>query len=309
MLYARGVGLTYTQQGQNHSHSHSGGGGGAVTNPVSVPASTASAVTHGSVKSSAASAKAGDRVTLTPQPDEGYVTAGVTVTDAKGNVIPVTQNADGTYSFTMPATAVSITPSFEKSAGTDDPGSDVSERFTDVSKTAWYQDAVQWAVDNGVMTGVSDTRFAPNDTATRAMVVTMLWRLAGEPAVASAAPFTDVKDGAWYAGAVAWAAATGAVNGTAADTFSPNEPVTREQLAAILYRCAQAGGMDVSVGEDTNILSYDDAFDVSEWAIPAMQWACGAGILNGSTERTLAPRDSATRAQIATMFMRFDGVK
>ena len=183
-------------------------------------------------------------------------------------------------------------------------GGDVSDRFTDVKRDAWYHDAVQWAVDNGVMNGVSDDRFAPNDTCTRAMVVTMLWRMAGEPEANAPAPFTDVKDGAWYADAVTWAASTGAVTGMTADTFSPDTPVTREQLAAILYRYAQAQGKGFE-GEWMFLLDYPDAAEVSDWADEAMHWMVMHGIINGMGDGTLVPQANATRAQIAAMFMRF----
>ena len=186
----------------------------------------------------------------------------------------------------------------------DTPGGDVSDRFKDVPRDAWYHDAVQWAVDKGLMNGVSDTLFAPNDTATRAMVVTMLWRLAGEPASSASAPFTDVSSDAWYAEAVAWAAETSAVNGTSADAFSPDTPVTREQLAAILYRYAQARGKGFT-GAWAFLLDFSDAASVSEWADEAMHWMTMHGVITGMGDGTLAPRDNAARAQIATMFMRF----
>ena len=270
-------------------------------NPVTVP----SAAAHGKVTSSAASAKAGDKVTLTVTPDQGYEVKDVVVKDAKGNTVPVTKNADGTYSFTMPATAVTVEPVFAEAGAPVDPGSsDVSDRFRDVSKDAWYHDAVQWAVDQGIMNGVGEDIFAPDGTATRAMVVTMLWRLAGEPSGSEPAPFTDVSSDAWYADAVAWAAQTAAVKGTSADTFSPNEPVTREQLAAILYRYAQAQGKGFT-GTWAFPLDYPDASEVSDYAYEPLCWMTMNGIINGMSDGTLAPKDNATRAQIAAMFMRF----
>ena len=304
----------YAQWKVNSSGHSSGGGGGAApaTNPVTVPTASASAASHGKVSSSAANAKAGEKVTVTPEPEEGYVTTGVTVTDKNGNVVPVTQNADGTYSFTMPATAVTVTPTFAV-AGEQPPADDGScpkdstcpiSKFSDASPTAWYHDGVHWALVEGIMNGTSDTTFAPNGTATRAMVVTMLWRMAGEPASSAPAPFSDVSSDAWYADAVAWAAETGAVNGTGADTFSPNTPVTREQLAAILYRYAQAEGRGFT-GAWMFPLDFSDAADVSEWANEAMHWMTMNGIITGMGDGTLAPKDNATRAQIATMFMRF----
>ena len=163
---------------------------------------------------------------------------------------------------------------------------------------------MDYVYQNGLMTGTSATTFAPDGTMTRAMLVTILHRQAGAPQVNYALPFDDVAEGAWYTEAVRWAASEGIVTGMSATAFEPNAPITREQFAAILYRYAQKTGADVSAGEDTNILSYADALDVSEYAVPAMQWACGAGIVNGVGGR-LDPGGSATRAQTAAMLMRF----
>lgn len=184
----------------------------------------------------------------------------------------------------------------------DDGGSD--SLFVDVPAGVWYADAVQYVVDKGMMNGVSETAFEPDSTTTRGMIVTMLYRLEGEPA-AGTSSFTDVAADAWYADAVAWASANGVVNGASATSFEPDNAITREQMAAILYRYAQGKGYDVSVGEDTNILSYTDFDQLSEYAIPAMQWACGAGLITGDTTTTLVPQGNATRAQVATILMRF----
>ncbi|MBR2716918.1 MAG: S-layer homology domain-containing protein, partial [Oscillospiraceae bacterium] len=177
-------------------------------------------------------------------------------------------------------------------------------QFSDASPDAWYHDGVHWALSSGAMNGVSGDRFDPAGTATRAMVVTMLWRLEGEPE-GKAPAFTDTAAGSWYGQAVGWAAENGVVTGTSETTFAPDASVTREQLVTILYRYAQFKDQDVSVGEDTNILSYDDAFSISSWAMPAMQWACGSGIVSGVSETALGPGNEASRAQIATMFQRF----
>ena len=175
--------------------------------------------------------------------------------------------------------------------------------FTDAKTSAWYHDGVHWALENGVMNGVGDGKFAPNDTTTRAQVVTMLWHLEGSPAYVGMSEFSDVDNEEWYGPAIRWASAEGIVNGYDGK-FAPNDAVTREQLVTILYRYAQYKKMDVSVGEDTNILSYDDAFDVHEWAMAAMQWACGSGIVNG-IGTNLEPAGDASRAQVATMLWRF----
>ena len=244
-------------------------------------------------------------MTLTLTPDEGWQTAGVTVKDKNGTNVPVTKNDDGTYTFTMPATAVTVTPEFVELPVSDPlPTTDVSDRFSDVGKNAWYHDAVQWAADQGLMNGVSDDTFAPSDTCTRGMVVTMLWRMAGEPASNAGASFTDVSSGAWFADAVNWAAETGTVNGISATEFAPDAPVTREQLAAILYRYAQAQGKGFT-GMWAFPLEYPDASEVSGYADEAMHWMTMHGIITGMADGTLAPRDNATRAQIAAMFMRF----
>ena len=289
--------LEAENNGGNYGGSGGGGGAAAPVNPVTVPEEASSGTAaHGSVRSSAVNAKAGDKVTLTVTPEEGYTLNQLTVTDARGNAVQLTKNADGTYSFIMPDSEVRITAAFVEAL--------VTGRFDDVSEGAWYVDAVAWAVERGIMNGVSENLFAPNDPCTRAMVVTMLWRLAGEPASSNAAPFTDVKAGSWYADAVNWAAETSAVNGTSTDTFSPNTPVTREQLATILYRYAQAQGKGFT-GSWMFLLDYPDADQVSDWANEAMLWMTMHGIITGMGDGTLAPKDNATRAQIATMFMRF----
>ena len=135
-------------------------------------------------------------------------------------------------------------------------------------------------------------------------IVTILYRMENTPNARTAGTFTDVAGGQWYTDAVEWAAAHNIVNGYGNGKFGPNDPVTREQLAAILYRYAQYKNRDVSVGEDTNILSYNDAFSVSEYAIPAIQWACGAGLINGA-DGNLMPADHATRAQVAAIIHRY----
>ena len=173
--------------------------------------------------------------------------------------------------------------------------------FTDVAAGQWYAEAVQYVYEKGLMTGTSATAFAPDATTTRGMIVTMLYRLEGEPA-AAASGFADVEAGQWYANAVNWAAANQIVNGYG-ETFGPNDIITREQMAAILYRYAQYKGYDVSASGQMS--AYTDAANVSDYASSAMQWAVGEGLLNGVTETTLAPDGSAIRAQVAAIFMRF----
>jgi len=180
--------------------------------------------------------------------------------------------------------------------------------FTDVRGTDWFIDAVIYVYDKGLMTGTSTEPmlFSPNATLTRGMVVTVLYRMqTAVPSIAYANPFDDVDDGMWYADAVKWAYHNDIVSGYGGGKFGPNDNITREQMATILFNYAKFAGIDVSVGENTNILSYNDAFDVSEWAIPAFQWATGAGVVGGKPGGLLDPKGGATRAEFATVLMRF----
>mgnify|MGYP000794982012 FL=1 len=175
--------------------------------------------------------------------------------------------------------------------------------FTDVKTGDWFYEAVQYVYDKGMMTGVSADRFAPASTTTRGMIVTILYRLENEPAVSGGSAFTDVENGAWYADAVAWAAANDIVNGTSATTFAPNSPITREQMAAILYRYAAYKGYDVS--QKADLSGYTDAASISGYAKDALAWANAQKLITGVTDTTLNPQGSATRAQVATILMRF----
>ena len=176
--------------------------------------------------------------------------------------------------------------------------------FIDVRGDDWFYDDVAYVYENGLMNGTSETTFSPYISTTRGMIVTILYRMEGKPAVFEACPFTDVKAGAYYERAIVWAAENGIVKGYGNGCFGPDDQITREQMAAILYRYAKNRGLDVSVGENTNILSYDDALDISEYAVPAMQWACGAQIIHGADGR-LTPGEKATRAQVAAILHRF----
>ena len=194
-------------------------------------------------------------------------------------------------------------------------------KYIDASPTAWYHDGVHWALENGVMGGVSPRQFKPDGSTTRAMVATMLWRLEGSPIVSMDTGFVDVSESEWYADAVRWAASVGVINGSKIPAktapwpmgFRPDEAVTREQLATMLYRYAQYKGMNISGWENANSLNFRDASEISIYAAPAMQWACGTGIIsgmsNGTREIVLAPKNTSSRAVVATMLMRFcDGV-
>ena len=240
-------------------------------------------------------AEEGEWVYITVKPDAGYRLDELTVTRPSGNEVKVYHVRDNVFRFKMPGVRVTVDAEFVRS----------SLPFSDVSRGQWFYDYVAWAYNTGLMEGVSAGRFAPNSTTTRAMVVTIIYRLAGSPGVSGTSDFTDVPAGAWYADAVTWAAKRGIVEGMTATTFDPNDAVTREELAAMLYRYAKHKGYDTSAAENTNILSYNDAGSISEYAFEALQWACGEGIINGTGGGSLEPGGSATRAQLAAMLYRF----
>ena len=177
--------------------------------------------------------------------------------------------------------------------------------FTDVKKSDWFYTNVEYAVKNKLMNGTTATAFAPNEPLTRAMLVAILYRAEGEPAVNKSIPFSDVAANAYYANAVIWAQQNGIVNGVTENEFAPNSNITREQIAAIMFRYAKYKGYDVSVGEITNILSYTDAESISEYTISAMQYAVGSCLMKGKTETSINPQDNATRAEIAAILQRF----
>lgn len=178
--------------------------------------------------------------------------------------------------------------------------------FADVAADSWYYDAVDYVCAAGLMSGTGASTFSPDLATSRATVTTSLWRMAGSPVVNYLMAFTDVDPGAWYGEAIRWAASEGVAGGYGGGQFGPGDPVTREQFAVMLHSYAQNQGYDVSIGEETNILSYADAFDVSQWAVPAMQWACGSGIITGTGDgSTLGPQEPITRAQAAVMLQRF----
>ena len=257
------------------SHSSSSGSSTTPTNTVS--ASTAS---NGKVALDKSTAKKGNTVTVTVTPDAGYQLDKLTVTDAKGKTVDVTKKSDGKYTFTMPDSKVTITPTFSKIEDVK-PSKNV---FDDVASSAWYADAVQYVTDKGLMNGTDDNQFSPSASTTRGMLMTVLARYAGE----------DTTGGAtWYEKGMNWAKAKGVSDGT-----NPNADITREQLVTMLYRYAGSPVVNGSLD------SFSDAASVSSYAVNAMQWAVANGIVNGSNGK-LNPQNSATRAQVAAILMRF----
>ena len=276
--------------------SSGGAPSGTVTPSYTV---SASAGEGGSISPSGkTSVDKGDDLTFAITPDEGYVVDDVLVDG-------VSVGSVTSYTLRDVAKSHTISASFVPDGGE----SAWENPFDDVDEAAWYFDAVRYVFENGLLQGTSDTLFSPDLTTTRAMIVTVLWRMAEEPVINYAMTFDDVPEGLWYSEAVRWAAGEGIVTGYDDTRFGPNDAVTREQLAAMLYRYAVSQGRDVSVGEDTNILSYADAFSVSEYAVSALQWACGEGIVTGRDDGTLSPQDSALRSEFSAMLMRFCGVQ
>ena len=281
-----------------YTHSSGGSSGGSSSGKTTYKVTT-SAVNNGGVNASPSSAEKGATITITLSPDKGYKLDKLTVTDGSGKTVSTVKKSDTVYTFTMPASAVKVGVSYVKATETPS-----ETKFNDVSANDWFASAVDYVTGKGMMNGTADNTFSPKANTTRGMVVTVLYRLENQPST-SAASFTDVASGAYYANAVAWANANGIVSGYGSGKFGPNDKVTREQLAAILYRYAQYKKYDVSVGEDTNILSYNDAQSISSYAIPAIQWACGAGVVTGKSGSKLDPKGNATRAEVAAMLMRF----
>ena len=249
---------------------------------------------NGTLKADTTWAAYGQKVYVTATPDKGYELSSLFVKTARGEQLKVyeAKKAD-TYYFYMPDEYVTVSAWFAPEAS--------ALPFADVSYTNWYYDAVKFVYDKGIMDGVSYYRFAPDATITRGMVVTMLWRMAGEP-YESSAGFTDVASGRYYSTAVAWAAKNGIVEGMTSSTFAPDQAITREQLASILYRYARWLGFS---GTGTDISGYTDAGKVSDYAYDAMCWAVKTGVVTGTSAKVLDPQGTATRAAAAQMFMNF----
>lgn len=281
--------FTYTKPS---SGSSGGSSSGKTTYKV-----TTSAVNNGGVNASPSNAEKGAAITITLFPDKGYKLDKLTVTDGSGKTVSTVKKSDTVYTFTMPASAVKVGVSYVKATETPS-----KTKFNDVSANDWFASAVDYVTGKGMMNGTADNTFSPKANTTRGMVVTVLYRLENQPST-SAASFTDVASGAYYANAVAWANANGIVSGYGSGKFGPNDKVTREQLAAILYRYAQYKKYDVSGANSLD--GYTDAQSVSSYAVPALQWANAAGVVTGKSGSKLDPKGNATRAEVAAMLMRF----
>jgi len=186
------------------------------------------------------------------------------------------------------------------------PDSASKKEFEDVHPiNHWAKENIDYVYENGLMNGTDETSFAPDMPLTRAMLVTILYRLEGEPRVSGITSYADLEAGQYYLDAVCWAQINCIANGISDTQFAPNDNITREQIAAIMHRYARYKEYDVSVGDNTNILSYDDFGAISEYATSSMQWAVGSGLIKGKSESTLNPLDNATRAEVVAILHRF----
>ena len=273
------------------SNSSSSGGGGGSSTPryaVTVPDKTE----NGSLSVSSKNAKRGSDVTVTATPDKGYEVDDIVAKDAKGNKLTLKDNGDGTYTFTMPASKVTVTVAFaEKKAEPIVP----EKLFADVSAEEYYYEAVKWASENGVTGGIGENLFGANLPCTRAQIVTFLWRAAGSPEPKGMSGFVDVSADAYYAKAVAWAVEEGIVCGTSATTFSPDAACTRAQSVAFLYR---------AFGEKVNKAAGFSDVSADAYYADAVAWAVGNGVASGIGGGLFAPDQDCARGQIVAFLYR-----
>ena len=279
----------------------SGGGGGSTSRPTYPP--IMDEPENGAVTTSPSRPEEGDTVTITPKPDEGFEVDEILVKDENGKEIKVTQNPDGTYTFTQPDGKVTITVTFRCDGGELCPG----HHLTDVSKDAWYHAAVDYAVEHGIMEGVSETEFSPNTEVTRAQAVQILYNLEGKPDLSDenlGYPYEDVNAEEWYGNAVYWARITGVATGYGDGTFQPGDNITRQEFAQMLYNYAKYKGYDLTAEGDLS--QFPDSGSVANWAETAMSWANGNELINGHDDGTIDAAGTAIRAQAASILMKFD---
>lgn len=277
----------------------SGSGNGGSNNGTSYSITTLSAV-GGKISVSPQSAKKGDTVTITIAPDSGYKLDDINVNDSKRTALELTDKGGGKYTFTMPDRAVTVSAVFklieDQSATPTMP--DWLNPFTDVAMSAWYYDSVKFVSENSLMNGISNNLFAPNTNLSRAQLAQILYNKEGKPIVRVGSTFTDVAADAWYSDAVTWAAANNIVSGYGNGLFGPDDNITREQLAVMLWRYAgePTGNME---------LSFIDADQIGAFAQVAICWAVENGILNGKANNILDPKGFATRAEVAQMIKNY----
>ena len=274
----------------------SSGGGGSNSSSSSSGSRysvSVSSTANGEVTVSPKSASKGKTVTITVKPDASYELDELTVTDKDGDEISVKRKSDTKYTFTMPSGKVTVKATFAKVSEQPEPG---SMAFTDVASSAYYYDAVKWAVEQGITSGITATTFGPDASCTRAQMVSFLWRANGSPKAAGANPFTDVSADAYYYDAVLWAVEKGITSGTSATTFSPNATVTRGQTVTFLHR---ANGSPAVSGSNPFTDVAADAYYAA-----AVQWAVAENVTAGTSATTFASDAPCTRGQIVTFLYR-----
>lgn len=257
-----------------------------------------------------------DKITLTITPDDGYEVDKIEIVDDEGDKIDAKKvdDEDNEYTFRMANCDVTVTVTFKEEGKTtedtdkeedkDDESTETTElNFTDVKESDWFFKGVEYVVDKGIMSGVSENEFAPSGKLTRAMLVQMLYNMESRPACDAENAFMDVPVGQWYTDAVIWANDAKIVSGMGEGLFAPNMEITREQMVAMLYNYAKYRGYDVTASADLS--AFADTASVSAWAQPAMQWAVAEGYISGMGDSQLAPQGTATRAEIASVIMRF----
>lgn len=294
-IVVSGLGNTTVSVTANFTVKQFSSGGGTTTYPVQVEENSQ----NGGVQVSPKNAVPGTLVTVTPQPAPGYELATLSVLDQYGNEVDVNPLGNGNYSFKMPRSRVKVEATFYCTGSELCP----THHLADVLVKAWYHDAVDYVVEHGIMTGTSATTFEPNTTLSRAMVAQILYNLEGQPTVTGESTFTD-SNTHWAAKAIAWAQKTGVVSGYGNNTFRPNQAVSREELAQMLYNYAAHMGYDLTAAG--NLTAFPDGSKVSDWAQTAMSWANGNQLINGFEDDTLRPGGDSTRAQAASILMDFD---
>lgn len=276
--------------------------------PATTYAVTVNTHAHGSAAADRKTASAGTTVTVTIDPDEGFELRDISALDGRGRLVELTAHDDGTYTFTMPASSVTV----QVLLGCD--GGDLcpSRRFPDADPTQWYHDPLDWAIVHGILGGYSDTGLmGPEDAVTRAQMAQIIWNAEGRPSATDAKGFSDVSEDDWFADSVLWAQSAGVFVGyEGTDLFGPNDPLTREQATAVMMRWEQLSGNDVSARIDLS--PFPDAGGVSAWALESMSWGVAADIIRGVDQPDgsvlLDAQGTCTRAQMATLMMRLRAV-
>ncbi|MGE4277716.1 MAG: S-layer homology domain-containing protein, partial [Lawsonibacter sp.] len=272
------------------SNTHTGGSGSSSTKQSVVVKSTE----NGTISANISTAASGTAVTITVTPKSGYELKSLKVSTASGTEVTLTDKGNGQYTFTMPSTAVTITGAFA--------AIEAKLPYSDVQKGDWFYDAVDFVQEQGLMSGTGTTTFAPNMELSRAMIAQILYKIEQTP-TSSGASFTDVAAGQWYSDAIIWASQKGIVSGYGNGQFGPNDSITREQLAAILYSYVQYKKPGTTATGSLD--AFRDGASASDWAKESLIWAVNQGLMSGKTGNILDPKGTATRAEVAQILMKF----